>query len=202
MEIINRKDKNLYNQLVRSIISFYDISSACYIGRTILENKYHDIPSQRELLIALNSAMIISYCRPFSGNDKKLINKIGDLSERFLFVYNSEEKQMHIDLIKRRNKFFAHSDSDRIDLKICYKLDQNGENPTILPIEAKYEYFSPYCISNTKIIVNMCEKLISELWKYRNETGELLKMYIPSYTNEKYINELNKFEQNNLDSKS
>lgn len=189
LEIKNEKDKNSYRQLLRNKISQIDISVALNIGKIIIENHYHEQPEKREILNALNAAMIISYGRPFSGNDKGSKNKLGDLPCKILSIYDDKENVMHKDLINRRNKIFAHSDYDMIDMKINHILDNDWENPTLMG-NGKYFYFFPYEISNVKIIVEMCGKLLSELGKRQNDFAAILKKFIPETNKDDYIVDL------------
>ncbi len=106
--------------LVRLLISSEDFHHAARIASYILENELQSKVKgskgkqqyQTKLLWeALNSAMIIAYCRPFSGNDRRSANKIPDLPLRFLKVLTKREREVHGIAMNNRNTLLAHSDS-------------------------------------------------------------------------------------------
>ena len=68
-------------------------------------------------LQALNCAMIVAYCRPFSGNDLKTKSSIPDLPTSFLKDFSREEREFHDYIIQLRNTVWCHSDSLPIDLE-------------------------------------------------------------------------------------
>jgi hypothetical protein len=61
--------------------------------------------------------MIISYCRPFSGNDSRNEMKLPDLGKKALRELSSCEKKLHQMVMNDRNTLLAHSDSEAVDLK-------------------------------------------------------------------------------------
>jgi hypothetical protein len=69
-------------QFYRLLLSYGDFKQAHYISSYILDEKLHNSEDVR-LLEALNCAMIIAYCRPFSGNEQSDI-KILYLPASFL----------------------------------------------------------------------------------------------------------------------
>ncbi len=117
------RDKNLnkevrwkLRQFYRLILSYGDFKQAHYISSYILLNKLHD-SEDRRLLEALNCAMIISYCRPFSGNDRSFDSKIPDLPSSLLKNLTDDEKEIHEIALADRNTLLAHSDSCAHDLQ-------------------------------------------------------------------------------------
>lgn len=103
-------------QFYRILISYGDFKQAHYIATYILDEKLHDSEDMR-LLEALNCAMIISYCRPFSGNDRNTDRKIPDLSASFLSGLSEDEKEIHAVVMADRKTLIAHSDSSAHDLR-------------------------------------------------------------------------------------
>ena len=107
--------------LVRLLISSEDFHHAARIARYILENELESkvkrskdkaISQPKLLWEALNSAMIIAYCRPFSANDRRSVSKIPDLPTRFLKVLTKAEREVHNIAMNNRNTLLAHSDSE------------------------------------------------------------------------------------------
>ncbi len=67
---ITPESEGKLQQLYRLLMSLSDFKQASLIALYILENKLHDREDHewgRILHEALNCAMIIAYCRPFSG---------------------------------------------------------------------------------------------------------------------------------------
>ena len=93
-----------------------DFKQAHYIASYILDEKLHDAEDRR-LLEALNCAMIIAYCRPFSRNDKAVHIGIPELPASFLRGLSKDEKEIHDVVMSDRNSVLAHSDSSAFDLQ-------------------------------------------------------------------------------------
>ena len=109
--------------------------------------------------------MIIAYCRPFSGNDKKHKSKVPDLTERILNCLTKEEMELHDYLFKLRNKYLAHSDSEAWNMRPT-NID-NGEpgEKLILPLhDAVRAPLLPKSVGEIKII---CDKLMEEIFQRR-----------------------------------
>lgn len=100
----------------RLLLSFGDFKQAHYIASYILDEKLHDSEDPR-LLEALNCAMIVAYCRPFSGNDRAIGTKIPDLPVSLLRDLSADEKKIHEVVLHDRNTVLAHSDSIAHDLQ-------------------------------------------------------------------------------------
>ena len=100
----------------RLLLSYGDFKQAHFIASYILAEQLHDSEDQR-LLEALNCAMIVAYCRPFSGNDRAIGTKIPDLPESFLRDLSASEKEIHEVVLHDRNTVLAHSDSMAHDLQ-------------------------------------------------------------------------------------
>ena len=100
----------------RLLLTYGDFKQAHYISSYILDEKLHD-SEDRRLLEALNCAMIVAYCRPFSGNDRNADTKIPALSESFLKDLTADEKEIHEVVLQDRNTVLAHSDSVAHDLQ-------------------------------------------------------------------------------------
>src|SRR2546427_282783 len=74
-------------------------------------------PGARFLLQGLNCAMIVAYCRPFSGNDRGAAVKIPDLPARFLRILTEEERWLHGVVMEDRDSRLAHSDSEAWEME-------------------------------------------------------------------------------------
>lgn len=118
--------KNRVKQFKRIVMSFADFKEAVDLSEYLISNALHDDFDKNKLLItALNSSMIIAYCRPFSGNDSRNVNKIPDLGNKALRELNLDELALHELIMNDRNKLLAHSDSEAVNLKfIINKIDR------------------------------------------------------------------------------
>jgi hypothetical protein len=115
--------------LYRLLISYNDFHQAAQIASYIIENrlqhKCDTLRGKRRFRIkmlwqALNCAMIVSYCRPFSGNDRRTQHKIPDLPKRFLRALDPEHRRVHETAMQDRNTLLAHSDSDAWNLRAYF----------------------------------------------------------------------------------
>lgn len=106
-------------QFYRLLMSYSDFNQANQIATRIMDEKLHRNGCEdRILLEALNSAMVVAYARPFSGNDKNAETKINDLSTKYLKGLSRDEKEIHDIVIEDRNQVIAHSDSEARDYRI------------------------------------------------------------------------------------
>jgi len=106
-------------QFYRLLISYNDFKQAADIAAYILEKNLHNRKKgeSRMLLEALNCAMVVAYCRSFSGNDGSAQPNVPDLPKRFLRTLTSDERELHEEVIKDRNTVLAHSDSKAWNLR-------------------------------------------------------------------------------------
>lgn len=86
----------------RLLISYNDSRQASQIARYILKHrlqaKVDRLRGERRYRVmllwqALNCAMVVAYCRPFPGNDRRTARRIPDLPRRFLATLRSEERR-------------------------------------------------------------------------------------------------------------
>ncbi len=103
-------------QFYRLLLSYGDFKQAHYIASYILAEELHDLEDRR-LLEALNCAMIIAYCRPFSRSDRSADTKVPSLSISFLKGLPEDEREIHEVVMTDRNTILAHSDSSAAKLQ-------------------------------------------------------------------------------------
>jgi hypothetical protein len=107
-------DLRLYRRLWLSRI---DLDEAKDAASELLERRIR-LPRTKPpagLLLALNTALVVSYARPF------VISRGSSVAEKavpgsLLRVFTSAEREFHDALIEIRNKEVAHSDADFIEL--------------------------------------------------------------------------------------
>lgn len=172
-------------QFYRLLLSYGDFKQSTFIASHILQNNIHEMDDRR-ILEALNCAMIVSYIRPFSGNDRGSKSKIPDLPKSFLKDLDESEREIHELVLEDRNTLLAHSDSLsaelrpivwRIkDLKILVPIQRDRRAP--LTREATSQFFA--------LSQKMAEKVMVE--RHRIEP-ELLE-YFDEVAIEKYISDM------------
>jgi hypothetical protein len=97
--------------LKRIIQSDDDLAHAAECAEQILQRDLHSATAREDkrLLRCLNTALIVSYVRPFSGNrGSPDVRKT--LPAEYLDVLSDEQRQLHEQLIELRNRDHAHSD--------------------------------------------------------------------------------------------
>ncbi len=90
--VVDRKSDGLLRQFKLVAISFADFKEAHDIVSYIKNNKlYADFEGNFLVLSALTNAMILSYCKPLSGNDSRNQIKVPDLPTTALKVLSPDE---------------------------------------------------------------------------------------------------------------
>jgi hypothetical protein len=94
--------------LKRVVISEEDMEWARKVVDRLLERDLDNLDRY-----AYETALVVIYCRPFSGSKSKTSGKIGELPDKSRKTFNDLERKVHGRVLKNyRNKLFAHSDSD------------------------------------------------------------------------------------------
>ena len=139
----------LYRRLWLSRI---DLQEARDIGSELLVRK---IPLPRSkpisgLLLALNTALVVSYVRPFvSSRGTSVAEKA--LPGSLLRSFTSEERMFHESLIQLRNKEVAHTDADYLELEI--EVFEGGDGGIFRAIRA------PIRRPALRVLLRMIDKL-------------------------------------------
>jgi len=175
-----------YKQYLRLLISYNDFQQAAEISELILSEEYYEKRNElrghegqkiRKLWEGLNCTMIIAYCRPFSGNDKKTENKIPDLSKNVLNCLTQEEKDLHKVIIEERNTILAHSDSEAWGISPQYLQMEGFKRKILCPVRRNVR--APFLPESVGKIQNMSRKLMEEIFERRIKLEEELKYIIP-----------------------
>lgn len=160
----------------RVLISYIDIQQARAISSYILKEDLHaNFPQKNRILLkALNCAMVISYARPFSGNDQGTDPKIPDLPGRFIRIFSQEEKEVHEIVLRDRNTVLAHSDSQAWEMEP--KIFRRGGNDLLAPLHN--DVHAPLKKEIVVLFSKMCEKLMAALFSERDNLELVLKPYL------------------------
>jgi hypothetical protein len=174
--------------LERLLISYNDFHHALRIASYILEKRLLTKVSRTRgirrsetklLWEALNSAMIIAYCRPFSGNDRRSSNKIPDLPSRFLKGLTKKEREVHDIAINDRNTLLAHSDSEAWNMRFYFSESSPGRRWLIL----QHQYArAPLIGKAVRILKGAAIKLREKVFAERMALEKELADHIPVIT--------------------
>jgi len=158
--------------LTRALMSYIDFQQAAAIASIILSENLHDnYPRENRIkLEALNAAMVVAYCRPFSGN-----KGIPDLPNRFTRGLTAEEKEMHDALMVDRNQVIAHSDSEAWNMR-PHCLNVNG-NQILDPLHNGVH--RPFLREPTERISLLAGKQRERCFEIRERLEKELKQHIP-----------------------
>lgn len=182
---------NKYKQYVRVLISYNDYKQANEIANLILSEKYYEkyfvsddtydekhAYKNKILGEALNCAMIIAYCRPYSGNDKKNNYKIPDLPKKLLKGFSKEERRIHDLIFDERNKILAHSDSSEWEMNPYFLKFENQERKILIP--ASRDVRAPLLPKIVEIISAISEKMMDRLMIERDFIEKELEGLLPT----------------------
>ena len=150
--------KGRIRQYYRILLSYGDFKQAKYTAGYILHSKLHNKEDHR-LLESLNCAMIIAYCRPFSGNDKKTNPKIPDLPKSFLKDVPQEEIEIHNVVLNDRNTLLAHSDS--VAAQITPEVWNIGDTCILIPLQNDRR--APLTLEATKTFFSLASRLFDKI---------------------------------------
>jgi len=167
-EEINKKYM-LYNRI---LISYIDFQQSFAISSLIIDEKLHDnYPRENRIkLEALNSAMIIAYCRPFSRN-----KGAPDLPGKFIHHLSKEELEIHNALRSDRNTVIAHSDGEAWKMRPYYETI-NGSK-ILIPLH--HGVHRPFLKGYTEQICALSEKQRETCFEEREILEKDLVPYIP-----------------------
>ena len=153
-------------------MSYIDFQQAHAIATIILEENLHEkYPREHSIkLEALNSAMVVAYSRPFSGN-----RGIPDLPGRFIRHLSESEKEMHDAILADRNTTIAHSDSEAWNMRPHY-VDIGGKH-ILVPLH--HGVHRPFLRKPTERISRLANKQMEACFEAREILESELRPYIP-----------------------
>ena len=159
--------------LHRLLMSYQDFQQASQIASYILVHKLQEkvdrFRGRRRYRIkllweALNCAMVVAYCRPFEGNDRRSAKRIPDLPKRFLESFGAKEKELHFTAMEDRNTLLAHSDSNAWNLRLFFWESTSGRK-VFVPLSDDVR--APLIHEEVQRLHNMCGKLMELLFEER-----------------------------------
>ncbi len=166
-----------FRQFQRVLISYIDFKQASQISSLILSEELHaNYPRENRILLeALNCAMIVAYCRPFSGSDARAATKVPDLPNRFLRSLSKDEREIHDTVMEDRNSVLAHSDSEAWNMVPQYL--RLGDDNVLLPVSAGVH--RPLTQEATQRFNELSGKLMEAMFVERETLENELRDYLP-----------------------
>ena len=161
----------------RVLMSYIDFQQACNIAHYILGDRLHERlcdrgPGDRFLLQGLNCAMIVAYCRPFSGNEGTIAAP--GLPAKFLRVLTEKERWLHEIVMKDRDERLAHSDSQAWEMEpVVYRSEKGNE--TLIPMHQSVH--APLTREATECLRDMTDKLQEKCFTERRRLEPELRPY-------------------------
>ena len=121
-----------YNRL---LISYNDLNQAYGISDYLISNNLYDnYPRENSVLVqGLNSAAIVAYARPFSGN--RGTSATNNLPKSILSVLSGDEREIHDAIITDRHTIVAHADAD--ELGVSPVKFNTGVSEIVIPMNCK-----------------------------------------------------------------
>lgn len=158
---LDDKTKVKLRQFYRLLLSDRDFKQAKLTAECILEKNMHETDAEIRLLEALNCAMIVAYCRPFSGCERGTSVKIPILPRKFLADVSEKELLIHDIVMHDRYKFLAHTGSEAAKLKPMvqelagrkYLIPYEEDRLAPLTLEATQTFYSLANRLHEKVIV-------------------------------------------------
>ncbi|GAA4823125.1 hypothetical protein GCM10011365_25590 [Marinicella pacifica] len=156
---VDEDEFRLFNRL---LLSYNDFKQAHEIASVLLESGYYDnVPENRTLILALNLTVIIAYSRPFKTSRGKLVLKT--LPKEILSAFDSEQMEVHQQILYDRDTMMAHSDAGAND--VVPKVLELGNRKILVPMNA-----SPYA---TPLLRDVMEKVATMAYELQERTFEM-----------------------------
>jgi hypothetical protein len=172
--------------LHRLVMSYQDFQQASQIASYILVHKLQEkvdrLRGRRRYRVkllwqALNCAMVVAYCRPFQGNDRRSAKRVPDLPKRFLKTFSSKEKEIHTAAMEDRNTLLAHSDSGAWNLRLFF-LEMPAGRRMLMPLS--HDVRAPLIHEAVQRLCDMCGKLMKLVFDERMRLEKELGDFLPT----------------------
>ena len=150
-------------ELERILISQSDLLQAHQFATFILEENLHDKSTHdaktKLILLAFNTALIVSYSRPFGTNRGKVTRR-RSLSDTVLNSLTDSESRLHQLVLDCRDQEYAHSDLASYDMSIFSSFSG-------IDIPISRNPFIPLDKTQINNLVSIIEKLVTRTSEIR-----------------------------------
>jgi hypothetical protein len=156
------KTINLRDTFRRVVISQTDLIYARAFADIIIGDNLHGYQDRRQTFLhrGLNTALVVTYSRPFTKNDKDKSGGVRMLPEKYYWHhYTERERMLHSHVITLRNEVHAHSDSGTVGPSIS--IDEVGGAPVAIP--SGWNPYIPLSRSETEELASMIDKALGVL---------------------------------------
>jgi hypothetical protein len=169
---MSKKIGSEVKHLRRIMMSLTDIRF-CKSLISEINNIFTDSPIYR----ATEEAIIISYARPFSGNDSKSTNSSGDLRQKgFKRTFSEHQLKVHERVsFKLRNSIVAHSDS--ASYGVSFSICETDGGRFLFPRQRRIEQLLSE--SDLKVLLENC--IIIEAWLFEEQNRVKNALPVGSY---------------------
>ena len=150
-------EKKLFKRLLHS---HHDLMHARACARQILKRSLYEAPrgsDDWEMLECLNTALVVSYWRPFSDN-QNTEDVRSTLPNSYLRELTPEERMLHKHIGEYRNRDHAHSDPESRSIAITVEF---WKGPVAIPIGR--DPFVPLLAEDVRLLEGMIEKLLQKI---------------------------------------
>ena len=105
--------------LERLSITDGDLFQARQYASSLLKHgtSIRETAEERVVQLALTTALVVAYGRPFSGNKDKS-RKNEPKPDWLTELFSADELRLHARMLERRHKVFAHSDAGAFDVTV------------------------------------------------------------------------------------
>lgn len=171
--------------LHRLLMSYNDFQQAAEIGDLILEEGFQHTPDNERdetryrakiLWQALNCAMVVSYARPFSQNERSEGTATAKVPSNFLSLLTKEEKEVHEAALQDRNMLLAHSDSRAWNLKPVFI----GKNDQRILLPISNDPRAPLVETAVRTLLKICGKFMDHILEQRKPLEKDLADHLPT----------------------
>ena len=147
-------------------IFLFDLRQALAFSQYILDEHLHDLEAAstnaKLVHLAFNTALIISYARPFHGSyepdGRSRVSLSADAG-----VLDIDESAFHAQLLDKRDGVFAHSDARSYEIE--------GFNYDAQTLKFYNYVFDPLTLEETRLLRQMIRKWISHVESFRTTTA-------------------------------
>lgn len=153
------EEKRLFKRIIQTID---DLDHARECADQILKRNLHSAADwdDKRLLRGLNTAMIVSYARPFSGN-RGAEDVCKNLPKSYLDIFSAEQLKFHRLLIESRNRDHAHSDPEGRSIRV--RVEESERMKFVIPVSR--DAFAPLPLESVCRVVELVECMLSKLAK-------------------------------------
>jgi hypothetical protein len=143
----------------RLALSRADFKHAAVAAEIILGRKRHEKYRgvNAHVLRAMNCSMLLAYTRPFCGAQARRAESVAALPAKVLRVLTREERKLHNEVVRSRNKCLAHTDADAVALETIVFIGPSGNESLV---HRCVDRLAPLDAASTRVLAGSARKLL------------------------------------------